>query len=80
MDVYLGKDILKVKREDILREPHKNRLLMLRVKNMKNDQELHNALINKEQYRVGNYMIVIFGPFSSKVGTPTGRASHMMHS
>jgi len=80
MDVYLGKDILKVKREDILKEPHKNRLLMLRVKDMKKDQGLHNVLRNKEQYRVGNYMIVIFGLFSSKAGKPMGRGSHMMHS
>ena len=60
MDVYLGKDITKVEREDILKQPHENRLLMLRVQDIKNDKELHNALINKEQYRFGKYAIVIF--------------------
>jgi len=60
MDVYLGKDITKVEREDILKQPHENRLLMLRVQDIKNDKELHNALMNKEQYRFGKYAIVIF--------------------
>ncbi len=60
MDVYLGKDIIRVKREDILEEPLENRLLILRYKETKNDPELHNAIINKEQYRFGKNLIVIF--------------------
>ncbi|MBZ4651539.1 MAG: hypothetical protein JG761_339 [Proteiniphilum sp.] len=60
MDVYLGKDITKVDKDDIVKQPPENRLLMLRVKDIKNDPELYNAIATKEQYQIGKYMIVIF--------------------
>lgn len=60
MDVYLGKDIIKVDKDDIVKQPLENRLLMLRVKDIKNDPELYNAIVTKEQYQIGKYMIVIF--------------------
>jgi len=60
MDVYLGKDIIKVEKEDILKQPHENRLLMLRTKDTKNDPEILAATQNREQYQIGNYTIVVF--------------------
>jgi hypothetical protein len=60
MDVYLGKDIIKVEKEDILKQPHENRLLMLRTKDTKNDPEILAVLQNREQYQIGNYTIVVF--------------------
>jgi len=60
MDVYLKKDIIKVDKDDIVKQPLENRLLMLRVKDIKNDPELYNAIVTKEQYQIGKYVIVIF--------------------
>jgi 4-amino-4-deoxy-L-arabinose transferase-like glycosyltransferase len=60
MDVYLGKDIIKVEKEDILKQPHENGLLMLPTKDTKNDPEILDALQNREQYQIGNYTIVVF--------------------
>jgi hypothetical protein len=60
MDVYLGKDIIKIEKEDILKEPQENRLLMLRIKDIKKDPELRSVILNKEQYQIGEYAIVIF--------------------
>lgn len=60
MDVYLGKDIIKVDKDDIVKQPLENRLLMLRTKDIKNDPEIGTAVLNKEQYQIGNYTIVVF--------------------
>jgi len=60
MDVYLGKDIIKVDMEDILNESSKNRLLMLRMKDIRNNPEISAAVSNKEQYQIGEHAIVIF--------------------
>ncbi len=60
MDVYLGKDIIKVDKEDIVKQPLENRLLMLRTKDIKNDPEIHTTVLNREQYQIGNYTIVVF--------------------
>lgn len=60
MDVYLGKDIVEVTKEDILKEPIEKRLLMLRIKDLKNDPELRAATSNKEHYLIGKHAIVIF--------------------
>lgn len=60
MDVYLGKDIIKVDREDILNEPSEDKLLMLKIKDIKNDPEIGAALQNREQYQIGRYAVVVF--------------------
>ncbi len=60
MDVYLGKDIIKVDKDDIVKQPLENRLLMLRTKDIKNDPEIGTAVLNREQYQIGNYTIVVF--------------------
>ncbi|HHV85526.1 MAG TPA: dolichyl-phosphate-mannose--protein mannosyltransferase [Petrimonas sp.] len=60
MDVYLGKDIIKKSREDILKGPLKNRLLILQSKDIKKDPEIRSAVQNGEQYRIGRYRIVVF--------------------
>ena len=59
MDVYLGKDIIKVDKEDILNESPKNRLLMLRIKDIQNDPDILAAVLNKTQYQIGEHAIVI---------------------
>ena len=60
MDVYLGKDIIKVDKKDFVKQPLENRLLMLRTKDIKNDPEISTAVLNREQYQIGNYTIVVF--------------------
>ena len=60
MDVFLGKDIVKVSRGELLRESPGKRLLMLRVKEMSNDPELGTALSNGEKHLVGRHAIIIF--------------------
>lgn len=59
MDVYLGKDIIKVDKEDILNETDENKLLMLRIKDIKNDPDIHFLVFNKVQYQFGENIIVI---------------------
>jgi len=60
MDVYLGKDIIKVDKEDIMKQPITNKLLLLPTKNMQNDPEMLAVLRNREQYQIGKYTIVVF--------------------
>lgn len=60
MDVYLGKDIIKIGKDDLFHEPHENRLLMLRSKDIKNDSDLQLMVSDKEQYQIGEHTIVIF--------------------
>ncbi|MFA6701575.1 MAG: glycosyltransferase family 39 protein [Dysgonamonadaceae bacterium] len=60
MDVYLGKDIIKVDKEEILRESHENRLVILQNKDISNDADIRSAIENKEQYQIGKHTIVIF--------------------
>lgn len=59
MDVYLGKDIIEVSREDILKEQTEKRLLMLRLKDIRNDLQLSAVLSNKEMFLIGKHAIVI---------------------
>ena len=59
MDVYLGKDIIKVEKEDILNKPSDNKILMLRAKDIKNDPEIGVAVSNKEQYQIGDHTVVV---------------------
>jgi 4-amino-4-deoxy-L-arabinose transferase-like glycosyltransferase len=60
MDVYLGKDIIKVEKEDILNAQPDNKILMLRAKDIKNDSDIRAALSNREQYQIGDHTVVIF--------------------
>ena len=59
MDVYLGKDIIKVDKEVILHVFNENKLLMLRTKDIKNDPDIHSIILNKVQYQFGENIIVI---------------------
>ena len=59
MDVYLGKDIIKAEKEDLLNENNENKLLMLRTKDIKNDPDIHSLVLNKVQYQFGENVIVI---------------------
>jgi len=60
MDVYLGKDIIKADKDDIMKQPITNKLLMLPTKNIINDPEILAVIQNREQYQIGKYTIVIF--------------------
>ena len=60
MDVYLGKDIIKVDKEQILRGAQDNRLLILPNKDIRNDNEINSIISDKELYQIGKYTIVIF--------------------
>lgn len=60
MDVYLGKDIIEVSREEILKEQPEKRLLMLQIKDMKNDLQLSAVISNKKTFLIGKHAIVIF--------------------
>lgn len=60
MDVYLGKDIIKINKEDIMKQSITNKLLLLPTKNMINDPEIRAALQKREQYQIGKYTIVVF--------------------
>jgi len=60
MDVYLGKDIIKVDKEKILRGAQDNRLLILPNKDISIDNEINSILSDKEHYQIGKYTIVIF--------------------
>lgn len=60
MDVYLGKDIIKVEKEDIIKQSITHKLLLLPTKNITNDMEILAALQNREQYQIGKYTIVVF--------------------
>ncbi|MDD2513634.1 MAG: glycosyltransferase family 39 protein [Proteiniphilum sp.] len=60
MDVYLGKDVIEAEEEDILRPPTEGQLILLRTKEIYTDSKIRRAIRNKEQYRIGNYTIVLF--------------------
>lgn len=60
MDVYLGKDIIKVEKEEILRPSAEKKLLLLPTKVIQRDSEIRRAIQDKEQYRIGDHTIVIF--------------------
>lgn len=60
MDVYLGKDIIKVEKEDILVPSAGKKLLLLRTKVIDRDNEIRMAIQKNAQYRIGDYTIVLF--------------------
>ena len=60
MDVYLGKEIIKVEKEKILSSSAEKKLLLLRTKVIQGDAEIRGAIRDREQQRVGSYTIVLF--------------------
>lgn len=60
MDVFLNKDVQEVNKEDIVENLVKNKLLLLRVKYVENDNDIMSIVRTKEYYQIGNYMIVVF--------------------
>lgn len=62
MDVYLGKDVAKVDKNDLLKVTvtSENKLLMINVKNINIDPDISSLVKNKEQYQVGEHLIVVF--------------------
>jgi hypothetical protein len=59
MDVYLGKDIIKVNKEDVLNNQSKNKVLLINNKVIETDKEINIALRDKEQHKIGKYIIVL---------------------
>ncbi len=60
MDVFLGKDVQEVSKEVIVGNLLKNKLLLLPVKQLKNDKDLLSIIQTKEKHKVGEFMIVVF--------------------
>ena len=60
MDVFLGEDVKMVEKEDIVGDSLTNAIVMLPVKKIKKDEELHSAIKNKTYLEIGNHAIVIF--------------------
>ena len=60
MDVFLGKDVKMVEKEDIVDNSLANAILMLPAKKVKRDEELHSAIEDKTYFEIGNHVIVIF--------------------
>lgn len=59
MDVYLGKDIIKVDKEQILSNHQENKILIAQTKHIKKDEELRLLIENNEQYKIGKYTITV---------------------
>jgi len=59
MDVYLGKDIIKVEKDDIIVPSAGKKLLLLRTKVLDHDNEIRMAVQNNAQYSIGDYTIVL---------------------
>jgi hypothetical protein len=60
MDVYLGKDVIKVEKDDIIEPSVEKKLLLLRTKVIDRDNEIRMAVQNNAQYQIGDYTIVLF--------------------
>ena len=60
MDVYLKKDVHVVTKEMIVENMLKNKLLLLPIKQVKNDNDILSVIKTKEHYQIGKYMIVVF--------------------
>jgi len=60
MDVYLKKDVQMVTKEVIIENSFKNKLLLLPMKQVENDNDIFSIIKTKEHYQIGNNMIVVF--------------------
>lgn len=59
MDVYLGKDVVDVSRDDLLNGLNRKGVLMLRTKRLVDDSDLNNIFIDNEKSVVGPFTIVV---------------------
>ncbi len=60
MDVFLKKDVIFAEKEEIINNSLAGQLLLISDKAIKNDTEIQSVVHNKEQYKVGNFVIVVF--------------------
>ncbi|WP_286922713.1 ArnT family glycosyltransferase [Proteiniphilum sp. UBA5375] len=60
MDVFLKKDVIYVSEEDILSNSLTGNLLLLPEKTINKNKKIQSVIAEKEGYKVGPYMIVIF--------------------
>lgn len=59
MDVFLKRDVQLVSKEAIVGDLLKGKLLLLPVKQLEIDNDLHTVIYTKEYYEIGKYMIVV---------------------
>ena len=60
MDVFLKKDVQVVSKEAIVGYLLKDKLLLLPMKEMERDNEIHSVFQTRKYYEIGDYMIVVF--------------------
>lgn len=60
MDVFLKKDVIVISKETIVDNLLKDKLLLLPVKQLENDNDLLSVIQTKESHKVGKYLIVVF--------------------
>lgn len=60
MDVYLGKDIKIIEKEDLMKSTPTKGIILLPTKEIKKDEKLRSIIERKEYYTMGNYAIVVF--------------------
>lgn len=59
MDVFLDEDIEVITKEDIVGQIYKSKILMLPEKVVDSDAEIRSALQFKENYKVGQHLVVV---------------------
>lgn len=60
MDVYLGKDIKIIGKEDLIKSITTTGIVLLPTKEIKKDEKLRSIIERKEHYTIGNYAVVVF--------------------
>lgn len=60
MDVFLRKDVIFAEKEEIVNNSLTGQLLLLPERTIKRDAEIQSVVQNKQQYIVGQYVIVVF--------------------
>lgn len=60
MDVFLKKEVIVASEEDILNRKLSGQLLLLPKKIALNDSRIQSVISDKEQYKTGRYLIVVF--------------------
>jgi hypothetical protein len=60
MDVFLKKDVIFAEKEEIVSKAIAGQLLLISDKAIKKDADIQSVIQNKEQYKVGSFVVVVF--------------------
>ncbi|OPZ29173.1 MAG: Undecaprenyl phosphate-alpha-4-amino-4-deoxy-L-arabinose arabinosyl transferase [Bacteroidetes bacterium ADurb.BinA174] len=60
MDVFLKKDIIFAEKEEIVSKAIAGQLLLISDEAIKKDTDIQSVIQNKEQYKVGSFVVVVF--------------------